>query len=218
MNKFATHDSLTAYPVKAWLLKPFFWVCQCQNKTLEEQYAAGARSFDLRFAKWRGKWYGAHGAMLYDITLKESFCILKRIAKANGSIHFRVLCEDTFYRGSDFNELVELVLEELLAIDYERLPVTCLYIRSKRKWDEVLEFPVNESSADYNVCWDKPFTFKGMERAKPELLTLQTSDDKINFIGCYSSKFIPRVTAWILTKFAMKMTWKENDWPVIDFI
>jgi hypothetical protein len=93
-----------------------------------------------------------------------------------------------------------------------------LYVRSKRTWETVREYPDNAGCADYNVCWDKPFTFKGMEKAKSELCVLQTGDDKINFIGCYSSKFIPRVTAWILTGFARAMKWKENDCPVVDFI
>jgi hypothetical protein len=57
-----------------------------------------------------------------------------------------------------------------------------------------------------------------MEKAKSELYHLETPDDRLNFIGCYSSKFIPRVTAWILTGFAKAVKWKENDCPVMDFI
>jgi hypothetical protein len=103
----------------------------------------------------------------------------------------------------------------------ELYPNSCLrplYVRSKRTWETVREYPDNAKCADYNVCWDKPFTFKGMEKAKSELCALQTSDDKINFIGCYSSKFIPRIAAKILTNFAKKMTWKDNDCPVVDFL
>jgi hypothetical protein len=102
MNKLATHDSLTAYPVKSWWLRPFNFLCKCQDKTLEEQYAAGARSFDLRFAKYRGEWYAAHGAMIYDITLKEA---IKKLASFPEPVYFRVLCEDTFYRKSDAHAL-----------------------------------------------------------------------------------------------------------------
>lgn len=44
---------------------------KCQSKTLTEQFNAGARSFDLRFAKHRGKWYAAHGVQIYNRTLRH---------------------------------------------------------------------------------------------------------------------------------------------------
>jgi hypothetical protein len=221
----ATHDSLTAYPVKSWWFRPFNFLCKCQDKTLEEQYAAGARSFDLRFAKYRGEWYAAHGAMIYDITLEGvilSFVYLRK--RASEPFFFRILCEDTFYRKSGAGELAE-EFEELswkygLFSDSPEFQAECrpLYVRSKRTWETVKEYPAGEGCVDYNVCWDKPFTFKGMEKAKSELYHLETSDDRLNFIGCYSSKFIPRLTARILTGFAKAVKWKENDCPVMDFI
>jgi hypothetical protein len=213
----ATHDSLTAYPVKSWWFGPFNFLCKCQDKALEGQYAAGARSFDLRFAKWRGRWYAAHGAMLYDIRLRDVIrwlCLRSFVDKE--VIYFRVLCEDTFYRKSDTKKLARAI-DKLLSA-YPRDYVRPLYIRSKRTWETAKEYPANAGCADYNVCWDKPFTFKGMEMAKSELYHLTTTDDKMNFIGCYSSKFIPRITARILTNFAKAMKWKENDCPVVDFL
>jgi hypothetical protein len=213
----ATHDSLTAYPVKSWWLRPLNFLCKCQDKTLEEQYAAGARSFDLRFAKWRGEWYAAHGAMIYDIRLWEVMNLLGDLSYDNSEpVYFRALCEDTFFRKSDTKELAKAINRMLVYFhgDYLRP----LYVRSKRTWETVKEYPANARCADYNVCWDKPFTFKGMEKAKSELYSLKTGDEKINFIGCYSSKFIPRLTAKILTPFAKAMKWKDNDCPVVDFI
>jgi hypothetical protein len=221
----ATHDSLTACPVKTRWLKPFNFLCRCQDKTLEEQHAAGARSFDLRFAKYKGEWYAAHGAMIYDITLES--VILELLFMRESSFepfYFRILCEDTFYRKSDAGELLKeferLCDEYGLLKDSALFETECypLYIRSKRTWETVREYPANARCADYNVCWDKPFTFKGMEKAKSELYSLQTTGDKINFIGCYSSKFIPRMAAKILTPFAKAMKWKENDVPVVDFL
>jgi hypothetical protein len=221
----ATHDSLTAYPVKSWWLRPFNFLCKCQDKTLEEQYHSGARSFDFRFAKWCGQWYAAHGAMIYNITLERTILELCSIRScAFEAIYFRILCEDTFYRKSDTGELLKeferLCDKHGLLSDSVLFETECrpLYVRSKRTWETVREYPDNAKCADYNVCWDKPFTFKGMEKAKSELYHLTTSNDKINFIGCYSSKFIPRIAAKILTPFAKAMTWKDNDCPVVDFI
>jgi hypothetical protein len=211
----ATHDSLTAYPVKFWLLKPFYWVCQCQNKTLEQQYAAGARSFDLRFAKFRGKWYAAHGAMLYNITLEE---VMKKLAELPEPVYFRVLCEDTFYRKSDAKELAQKIHSEFRICADQKIDIRPLYIRSKRTWEMVAEYNINRLCADYPTCWDKTYTPWGMADAIDLMHSTQTTGDKMNFVACYSSKFIPRLTARILTKIALKKQWKGNDVPVIDFI
>lgn len=48
--KLASHNSMTYLPIKKWWLKPFRFIAQCQNKTIEEQYQAGVRMFDIRIA------------------------------------------------------------------------------------------------------------------------------------------------------------------------
>jgi hypothetical protein len=209
----ATHDSLTAYRVKTRWLRPFNFLCRCQDKTLEEQYATGARSFDLRFAKYRGEWHAAHGAMIYGITLKEVF---KKLAELPEPVYFRVLCEDTFYRKSDAGELALLVTGLLKRNAGDK--VIPLYIRSKRTWEMVAEFGKNKQCADYPICWDKAYTPWGMAKAVDLMYSAKTTDDKLNFIACYSSRFIPRLTARILTKIVLEKQWKKNDVPVIDFI
>jgi hypothetical protein len=211
----ATHDSLTAYPLKTWWLKPFNFLCKCQDKDLVEQHHAGARSFDLRFAKYRGEWYAAHGAMIYDMTLEEVFRTLARLSKP---LYFRVLCEDTFYRQSDAKELARLVEDKMLYYKTFNIEPNPLYIRSKRTFEMIREFDDNARCADYPNVWDKKYTPAGMAEAVQILYETQTTDDKLNFVACYSSKFIPRIAAKILTSIALKKKWKENDVPVIDFI
>lgn len=211
----ATHDSLTAYPVKTRWLKPFNFLCRCQDKTIEQQYAAGARSFDLRFAKYRGRWYAAHGAMIYDLTLEEA---LKKLAGLPEPVYFRVLCEDTFYRKSDAGELVQKINSEILRWKSCNIHLNPLYIRSKRTWETAAEFDKNNRCADYPALWNKAYTPSGMAEAVQTMYETPTTGDKLNFIACYSSKFIPRLTANILTPIALNKTWKQNDIPVIDFI
>lgn len=67
--KLATHNSATGerpYNFISRLAIPF---ARCQNKTLVEQYEAGARLFDIR-VRWHEYTYRcAHGLALYDITL-----------------------------------------------------------------------------------------------------------------------------------------------------
>jgi hypothetical protein len=211
----ATHDSLTGYPVKFWLLKPFFSFARCQNKTLEEQHAAGARSFDLRFAKFRGTWYAAHGAMLYNITIPE---VIGTLITLRGPVYFRVLCEDTVFRKSDVAELANIIAREAdYQACYNRF-LYPLYVQSKRTWKLAKEFDTNKEFADFPVCWDRYYTPSGMANAVKDLYELQTGNDKKNLIACYSSKFIPHLTAKILTKIALKKTWKENDIPIVDFL
>jgi hypothetical protein len=219
----ATHDSLTACPVKSWWLKPFNFLCRCQDKTLEEQYAAGARSFDLRFAKYRGKWYGAHGAMLYGVTPEEA---LKRLASLSSPVYFRVLCEDTFYRKSDAVELAHLIDENIARHKAAGIELKPLYVRSKRTWEPVRGYESNGECVSFDT---NPLTENDRDSlcAKvARMYELQTTDDRLNFIGCYESGGIPALfglpypllAAKALTPIALKKKWKENDVPVVDFL
>lgn len=63
MNKIATHDSATGEkPVwYSWLLAPF---AKTQSKTIEEQYEAGCRMFDLRVKNVKGNYALAHGGYI----------------------------------------------------------------------------------------------------------------------------------------------------------
>lgn len=59
--KIATHDSATGekgYGVLSFFLTPF--AC-CQGKSLDAQYRAGARYFDIRVRKTNRGWICAHG-------------------------------------------------------------------------------------------------------------------------------------------------------------
>jgi hypothetical protein len=221
----ATHDSLTGYPIKSGWLKPFNFLCKCQDKTLKAQYAEGARSFDLRFAKYKNNWYAAHGAMLYDITITEVFGVLSRF---RDPVYFRVLCEDTFYRKSDAKELAGEV--NRLVQYYSTVTTSCffkpLYVRSKRTWEPVAEYSYNKECANFDI---NPLTENDRDSlcAKvAQMYELQTTDDKLNFVGCYESAGIPalfglpypRLAAKALTPIALKKKWKKNDVPVVDFL
>jgi len=100
----ATHDSLSSYPVKYWILKPFNFMAKCQTKNLYDQYIAGARSFDLRFAWYRNKWYAAHGAQIFNITLGEVLDTMIDLS-SDLPIYFRAIAEDTFYKKSNHTKL-----------------------------------------------------------------------------------------------------------------
>ncbi|MDR2806272.1 MAG: hypothetical protein LBB85_11690 [Dysgonamonadaceae bacterium] len=219
MNKLATHNSLSGYRVKTWWLRPFNFLSKCQDKTLEEQYASGARSFDLRFAKYRGEWYAAHGAMVYEITLSQA---IRKLASLPCPVYFRVLCEDTFYRQSDAKELSMRISEEI----NELSGLTPLYVQSKRTWEVVVEYAGNRECANFDLWSFTENDRDSLCTKVAQMYELQTTDDKINFIGCYESAGVPwlfglplpRLAARALTPIALKKQWKENDCPVVDFI
>lgn len=59
--KIATHNSVTgerAHGILSWLGTPF---SRCQSKTIEEQYMAGCRYFDIRVKYTERGWVCAHG-------------------------------------------------------------------------------------------------------------------------------------------------------------
>jgi hypothetical protein len=153
--------------------------------------------------------------MIYDVTLNEVFRTLARLEKP---VYFRALCEDTFYRKSDAGELARLVDEKIACYKAVNIELKPLYIRSKRTFKMIREYEANKECADYPAIWDKPYTPAGMAAAVDLMHGTPTSDDRLNFVACYSSKFIPRFTAKILTYIALWKKWKENDVPVVDFI
>lgn len=93
-----THNSMTYLrPAHwyGWFMIPF---ARCQRKTIEEQWNAGARCFDLRirFTK-KGEPYFAHG--LYECTHKVNpFDVLKQLRKLmfrdNRTAFVRLILED----------------------------------------------------------------------------------------------------------------------------
>lgn len=72
MVKKATHNSVTGEEgsgLLSWLVTPF---SRCQSKTLEEQYEAGVRYFDIRvFRDKYGEWRCGHGLWTAKKTFRE---------------------------------------------------------------------------------------------------------------------------------------------------
>ena len=217
----ATHNSLTGYKVKYWFLKPFDFMAKCQTKLLPEQFACGARSFDLRFAKHRGKWYAAHGMQLYNLMLEEALDILISLSHIE-PIYFRVLCEDTFWKKSDNEELFDKIFEYL---NFQKHNIKLLYCFSKRDWLGYSMSFANETQ-NYDTYSMMANDRKNLCLRVARMYELQTTDDKVNFIGCYESSGIPRlfglpypkIAANALTPIVKSKKWKENDCPVIDFL
>lgn len=65
----ATHNSGTGESPKNFWAKYFSFCAKCQNKTIEEQYRAGVRLFDIRIRKLGYLFYVCHGLAVYEKTL-----------------------------------------------------------------------------------------------------------------------------------------------------
>lgn len=52
---YASHNSLTAYPVKRWYMKLLQPFSRCQEKGIDEQINAGVKFFDIRLRIKNGK-------------------------------------------------------------------------------------------------------------------------------------------------------------------
>lgn len=95
----ASHDSLTGYPLRDWILYPLNWMAMTQTKTLQEQLNEGVQYLDLRFRHIDGELFGAHGLLVYKITAKEVFQILSDFCRmTTKNIYFRVILEDGLFR------------------------------------------------------------------------------------------------------------------------
>ena len=72
MLKIATHDSATGEK-GMWYCIPLIPFAKTQSKTLQEQYNAGCRLFDIRVKLHRGQWKCAHGIWITKRTAYDIF-------------------------------------------------------------------------------------------------------------------------------------------------
>lgn len=97
MSKIGTHNSLS-YKRPQWWVIPFFWVARCQKLTLEEQYNAGVRYFDIRPKLVNGKMLVGHGLATYKMDLEEVWKFLNE--KKDCIARF-------FFESGDSDKMVE---------------------------------------------------------------------------------------------------------------
>jgi hypothetical protein len=226
-----THNSLSSYKPRHWGIFGFF--SKCQDKTIEEQFQAGCRCFDLRFVKYKGEWRAAHGTRIFDITLDNVFTKLLLLSYTD-KIIFKVIHEDTFI-PQPAPTIQELINNVKLYINPN---LELLYIQSKKTQQKYLK---GENLDNYRFYEDSIMSDNDREALCERIYImyeLQTSDDKINYIGCYDSGGIPlkifgyrpivfgypaqipfpKLAATALTKIALKKKWKDNDLIVVDFL
>lgn len=86
--KLGSHNSWTFAPKRHWWFPAF--MARCQNKTIQQQYEAGVRLFDLRLKFYKGKWEVAHGYCLFKA---DWLYDLLWLSHKNEDIYVRVFLE-----------------------------------------------------------------------------------------------------------------------------
>lgn len=61
-----SHNTFTYLPNLLKIFSPFKRLWQCQNMTIDKQYAMGIRFFDIRVVCINNRWYAAHGIVTID--------------------------------------------------------------------------------------------------------------------------------------------------------
>lgn len=86
-----THNTMTYLPTKKWWMRPLAIFAKCQDKSLEQQIALGARYFDIRvrFDK-NGNPILAHGLVEYEGNVWDA---LKTIAQCVEVPYVRIMLE-----------------------------------------------------------------------------------------------------------------------------
>lgn len=95
---YGSHNSMTFLPPKHWWGYLGLWIARCQNKTIEEQFNAGARVFDFRiyYDYNEIEWNFAHGLINFksDISFWKYLEILNTLARAkNETVYIRLILE-----------------------------------------------------------------------------------------------------------------------------
>lgn len=140
---YGSHNSLSGYKPLSWFKGILNFTSKCQSKTIKEQMYHNCRYFDIRLRKHKGKYYGAHGLMLYKITLEEFFEELINSAveyNITDTIYFRVVHEDTFGKGkdTDMEEFKNDVFQTYMKYKKQYPMLYLLSITKKSNWNDTV--------------------------------------------------------------------------------
>lgn len=130
-----SHNTMTYLKPKKWYLYPFQFIARCQSKTIEEQYALGARYFDLRIAFTKdGTPEFRHGLMAYKGNVYDA---LQFLNSKPGPI-VRILLEvnsktDTVLNRSRFIDFCRYISKRYININF-------VGGNAKTDWSQVYKF------------------------------------------------------------------------------
>lgn len=189
MVKIATHDSGTGEKSKNFMHKLFEPFAKTQTKTIEEQYKAGCRYFDLRVDKDYNICHGLWQAKkdLFDILSELEYYACKDKTK----IYYTLTVERDF-KG------IESFIERLKSVIYNYPSIECVCINRKR--------PV----------WKTVHSFLRVP-IKPDYVSVPTPEEYLNFSLKEYKKYVPMPKV-LNKKYKRKYKFNEAYFVMVDFL
>ena len=189
MIKIATHDSGTGEKSKNFIHRLFEPFAKTQTKTIEEQFNAGCRYFDLRIDK---DYDICHGLWKAEKNLFEILADLEYLAcKKQTKIYYTLTVERNF-------KDIETFMEKLKNIIFNYPSIICICINRKRPiWTTIYSF-------------EKIFM-------KPDYVSVPTFEEYKKFRFKEWKRFIPIPS--ILNKlYKRKYKFNEDYFVMVDFL
>lgn len=100
--KLASHNSLSGTGLKNWWLYSFYFIGLCQTKSIESQFKAGVRLFDIRInSRLDNVLESAHGLLRFCGGIEETLEWLSKKAEETGEeIWIRIILEQNYKMGN----------------------------------------------------------------------------------------------------------------------
>lgn len=189
MIKIATHDSGTGEKSKNFIHRLFEPFAKTQTKTIEEQFNAGARYFDLRVDK---NYDICHGLWKAEKNLFEVLADLEYLACKNQvKIYYTLTVERNF-------KDIESFIEKLKALISNYPSINCVCINRKR--------PV----------WTTIYSFKKIG-LKPDYVSVPTPEEYKTFDFKNWRRYIP-IPKILNSLYKRKYKFNENYFVMVDFL
>lgn len=138
--KLGSHNSMSYLKPKKWYLTPFRFVAKCQSKSIEEQFKAGVRMFDIRVSYDK---YGIpefrHGSMAFKGNVDEVF---KYLNTRRCKVYVRLILEISNKKNSIIHEGYFIKDCKIWEEDYKKIVFFCG--RRKFDWKIVYDFKYKE--------------------------------------------------------------------------
>lgn len=199
-----SHDTLTWLRSTNPIMNLFKGWWKCQNKSIINQYARGISMFDIRVARCKDGWRGAHGFSNLNVKFKSLKEICEYMEKVAPLAIYRIVLE----RGDEDDE-VDFMSECLIdhKDDIGQDTLCDLYpnlwrvdIKSSKKWNGCV-------CNNNQVLYDKGYKFAKAEGTwtQPFAYELHGFLNTKNFYKTNLRKEAKKITGDLYKK------WKDND-------
>lgn len=183
-----SHNSMSYLKPKWFWFMPFRFIARCQDKTIEEQYKAGARLFDLRIAfDNNGTPFFAHGAIAF--AKSSVYDVLKWLDSCDDKVYVRILNE----RNKNFGKFVQFC--SYVQAEFKNI----LFVggRNKKDWKQLFDFGNSLDFIDKYSSWN---------------------NDTHLGTGWILDDFWPRAYAFCLNKHWKEKYKNQDVWLMLDFV